>query len=314
MMRPELNAAQRSERCWGLDPGGREVDRCGRGKFRSHDRETQIGSYVVTLASPHWPYLKPLQIPKSMAPPPSQHLHIYYRSTGGDNRKDRPPYYSKMLCLQSFLRAYERVRHRASITFVNDGPMPDDRLAIMETWGKIVSFPGLGNSPSYRETLAMAVALPDDALVYFAEDDYLYTEPALEKLLDAFDTLPEVDYVTLFDHLDRYTRRDDSRRGYSRIFLAGGLHWRTVESTCMTFGARASKLKRDAWIHRLCTIPKTPRDRTIWRCAQGEKEFFWKFPKRTLIGPIPSLATHMDPEGLAPNVDWERVAGEVGEV
>ena len=98
-----------------------------------------------------------------------------------------------MLCLRSFLRAFDRVRDRAAITFVNDGPMPDDRLAIMEQWGRIVSFPGLGNSPSYRETLAMAVALPEDSLVYFAEDDYLYTEPALEKLLAAFGELPEVD-------------------------------------------------------------------------------------------------------------------------
>lgn len=243
----------------------------------------------------------------------SQPLHIFYRSTGGDNKKNRPPYYSKMLCLRSFLGAFEPVRGRAEITFVNDGPMPDDRLAIMERYGKIVSFPGLGNSPSYRETLALAVALPPDSLVYFAEDDYLYMPQALEKLLAAFDEIPAAEYVTLFDHMDRYTRSDDSRRGYSRLYLAGGLHWRTVESTCMTFGARVRTLQSDAWIHRLGTVPKTPRDRTIWRCTQGEKEFFWKFPKRTLVGPIPSLATHMDPEGLAPNVDWEAVAREVME-
>lgn len=243
--------------------------------------------------------------------PASSRLHIFYRSTGGDNKKNRPPYYSKMLCLRSFLRAFERVRDRADITFVNDGPMPDDRLDVMKQYGKIVSFPGLGNSPSYRETLAMAIKLPGDSLVYFAEDDYLYTAAALEKLLAAFDELPKVDYVTLYDHMDRYIRTDDSRRGYSRVYIAGGLHWRTVESTCMTFGARVNRLAGDAWIHRLGTIPKTPRDRTIWRCSQGEKGFFWKFPKRTLIGPIPSLATHMDPEGLSPNVDWEAVVAEV---
>ncbi len=43
-------------------------------------------------------------------------LHIFYRSTGGDNKKNRPPFYSKMLCLRSFLRAYAPVRGRASIT------------------------------------------------------------------------------------------------------------------------------------------------------------------------------------------------------
>lgn len=236
------------------------------------------------------------------------HLFILYRSTGGDNRKDRPPYYSKLLCLRSFLRAFERVRERASVTFVNDGPMPDNRPAIMAEWGQVVSFPGLGNSWSYRRALVMALALPEDSLVYFAEDDYLYTDAAFVKLLDVFEALPAVDYVTLFDNFDRYTRRDDARGGYSRVFLAGGLHWRTVESACMTYGARTARLKRDAWIHRLGTISNSPADRFIWRCAQGEKWFFWKFPKRTLVGPLPSLATHMHAPGLAPNVDWERVA------
>ena len=235
-------------------------------------------------------------------------LHVFYRSTGGDNRKDRPPYYSKMLCLRSFLQAIERVRDRVAITFVNDGPMPDDRLAIMQAWGRIVSFPGLGNSPSYRKTLELAVALPPGGLVYFAEDDYLYRADAFEKLLAAFEQLPGIDYVTLFDHNDRYIRHDDSRRGYSRVYLAGGTHWRTVESTCMTFGARVARLKADAWIHRVGTLPKTPRDRPIWRLTQGQKWYFWKFPKRTLISPMPSMATHMDPGGLAPNVDWEAVA------
>lgn len=238
-------------------------------------------------------------------------LHVFYRSTGGDNRKDRPPYYSKMLCLRSFLRAFAHVRDVADVTFVNDGPMPDDRLELMRAWGTVVPLPGLGNSRSYREVLALALALPGADLCYFAEDDYLYTEDAFTALLAVFDEIDAADYVTLFDHADRYNRRDDSRRGYSRVYVAGGIHWRTVESTCMTFGARVARLKSDAWIHRIGTAPKTPRDRDIWRCTLGEKWYAWKFPKRRLLSPMPSRATHMDPGGLAPIVDWERVAAEV---
>ncbi|HVZ41189.1 MAG TPA: hypothetical protein VHI13_18055 [Candidatus Kapabacteria bacterium] len=243
-------------------------------------------------------------------PSPRRHLYVLYRATGGDNPKNRPSYYSKMLCLKSFLRAFARVQHTASIVFFNDGPMPENRLAIERAWGEVVALAGIGNSPSYRVALSRALTLPEDAIVYFAEDDYLYTEAALERMLLAFEEIPRADYVTLFDHRDRYIRTDDSRRGYSRVFIGAGMHWRTVESTCMTFGARVSRLKRDAWIHRLGTAPRTPRDRHIWRLTLGEKWFLFKFPKRTLIAPIPSLATHMDPEGLGPNVDWERVARE----
>jgi len=239
------------------------------------------------------------------------HLHVLYRSTGGENQKGRPPFYSKTLCLGSFLRAFGRIRDRGSITFVNDGPMPEERTAVMEQWGTVVSLPGLGNSPSYREAIRMATELPDGELVYFAEDDYLYTEWALVKLLAAFDELPTVDYITLYDHLDRYRRKDDIRAGLSRMFLAGGHHWRTVDSTCMTYGARTERLKRDLWIQQLCTVPRTPRDRTLWRMVQGAGLFFWKLPKRRLIGPVPSLATHMDLYGMAPNVDWKKVAEAV---
>jgi hypothetical protein len=235
-------------------------------------------------------------------------LSILYRSTASENRKDRPPYYSKSLCLYSFLRAFTRVRQYATVTFINDGPLPEERQAVMHEWGSIVTLPGIGNSHSYRRALATAVALPVNSLVYLAEDDYLYTEDAFIQLREVFAALPHVDYVTLFDNIDRYIRSDDSRRGYSRVFIAGGLHWRTVESACMTFGARTARLKRDAWIHRLGSLSRSPADRLIWRCTLGEKWFFWKFPKRLLVGPLPSLATHMLTNALAPNVDWEQVA------
>ena len=49
-------------------------------------------------------------------------LRIIYRSYGGENMKDRPPYYGKTLALQSLLRAAEAVD--ADILFMNDGPHP----------------------------------------------------------------------------------------------------------------------------------------------------------------------------------------------
>jgi hypothetical protein len=235
-------------------------------------------------------------------------LVAVYRSTGPDHSRRRPLFFDKLNCLRSFLRAFSRVRSEREVVFVNDGPMPEDRLALMREWGRVVALPGLGNSSSYREALHLALAAPDDAIAYLAEDDYLYDDAALEKMAEAFAELPVVDYVTLYDHLDRYTRVDDARGGLSRVFIAGGHHWRTVESTCMTFGARVSRLRADAWAHRLCTIRRRPHDRPLWRLLQGQHVFFWKFPKRMVAGPVPSLATHMDALQLAPNVDWERAA------
>lgn len=238
-------------------------------------------------------------------------LHVFYRSTGGDKYPHRPPYFDKMVCLRSFLRSYRQVRADASLVFLNDGPMPEDRVALMERWGTVVQLPGLGNSPSFWEAIRRASALPQDAIVYFAEDDYLYLEPGLARMLAVFAERPEADYVTLYDHLDRYTRGDDARGGQSHVVLAGGQHWRGVESTCMTFAARVARLRADRWAVWL-TTRKTirPRDRRMWRLVQGLWPFPWKLPKRRLYGAIPGLATHLDRRSLSPFTDWAAVAGE----
>ncbi len=236
-------------------------------------------------------------------------LHVFYRSTGSDRFPRRPPYLDKLLCLRSFLASYRHVAAEAAITFVNDGPVPEDRLALMRRWGDIVALPGIGNGPSFRHCAALAAALPGDRVAYLCEDDYLHLEPALGRLLEVFDTVPAADYVTLYDHLDRYTRRDDADGGRSRILLAAGQHWRTVDSTCLTFGVRAARLKSDLWIVRACTMKKgRPADHLMWHVIQGRKLFAWKLPKRLLLGPMPSLATHMDTRALGPLVDWTKAA------
>lgn len=240
-------------------------------------------------------------------------LAVYYRSTGPDRFPRRPPYFDKLGCLRSFLLSVRHVKDRLSVTFVNDGPVPDDRAAVMANWGRVVQLAGIGNSPSFRETVRLALEQPDGTTAYFAEDDYLYVEPAFTRFLEVLDEAPWADYVTLFDHLDRYTRNADARGRPSREVDLAGQHWRTVESTCMTFGARVGKLRADRSIVRLCTIPRRrPKDHIMWQMLQGIGPFAWKVPKRTLVGPVPSLATHCDAAGLAPLVDWAGIAAAAG--
>ena len=45
---------------------------------------------------------------------------------------------------------------------------------------------------SFRETLQIALGLPDDEVVYMAEDDYLYMPNAFEILQNAFAALPTI--------------------------------------------------------------------------------------------------------------------------
>ncbi len=238
-------------------------------------------------------------------------LRVFYRSTGGDRFPRRPPYFDKLTCLRSFLRTFRRVAHAADVTFVNDGPVPDDRVALMQRWGEVVELGGIGNGPSFRYCAGQAAVLPDDTVAYLCEDDYLHVEAALPRLVEVFETVPEADYVSLYDHPDRYRRKDDAGGGRARVVLAAGQHWRTVDSTCLTFGVRPAKLRRDLWIVRGCTMRRgRPADHVMWRAIQGQKLFAWRFPKHLLLGPMPSLATHLDTNALAPMVDWTAVAAE----
>ena len=234
-------------------------------------------------------------------------LLVLCRSVGGDKSSGRPLFHSKIRCLHSLNRALQLSGITYEVEYLNDTVIPGDRLSVMEKTGRVTSLGGLGNSGSYRYALSRAVQSTSD-WVYFAEDDYLYCDDAFGVMWESLKAIPKCDYITLYDHPDRYTRSDDAAGGRSHLAWAAGRHWRTVESTCMTFAARRNALARDAWAHRLGTFPRTPRDREIWRLTLGLGKYCWKFPKRRLWSPMPSLATHMAASCMAYGVDWESVA------
>lgn len=236
-----------------------------------------------------------------------------YRTFDGDNAKPRPPYYSKLLAFQSFLLAWRRVESGRLIVAVNSPRLPAELAPLVEMYADDVRYiERPGNAECYKTVLSWSRELDDDSIVYHGEDDYLYHPDAFAELGAAVERLPSVDYFTLYDHRDRYIRSDDMRLGRPEfVSVAGNRHWRVVESTCMTYAARVGALKRDLTFHRLLSPRNLPHDRLLWRLTQGIGLFWWKFPKRTLVSPMPSLATHLDPDYLAPVVDWTALAAEV---
>lgn len=239
-------------------------------------------------------------------------LHVVYRSSGGGNRKNRPDFFDKDLCLASFRRALTLAGPSVKAVFLNDGPLPEERVEQMAAAGLVVPGEGMGNGGSYRRALDLALERSGAGdLVYLAEDDYLLLPDAFTVLLAATDAIPEADYFTLYDHPDRYRRTDDKDGGRSRVFLGGVRHWRSVESTCLSFAARVSALGEDRLLHLRVAEEEIPDDRALWRNLQG-LSFRGMLPggrpRRLLVSPIPALATHVETEHLSPLVDWDQVA------
>jgi len=235
-----------------------------------------------------------------------------YRLYPGEGCKSRPLFYSKELALKSFIEAYRAVDHdKRLIMVVDSNDLSKNMHEIVCGEAESTLFlGGIGNSNSYMKTLDYVESADNVDYFYLSEDDYLYRPNAFLEFVDVMNSIVSPDYVTLYDHPHRYMGSDNRTYFYGeKIFVAGRHHWRTVESTCMTFGGRISALRADIGIHRSLSHNKqNPRDRQIWYKTLGIGRYFWRFPKRLLIGPIPSLATHMEDKFLAPTVDWNSVS------
>ena len=273
-------------------------------------------------------------------------LHAFYRVSPAANRKPRPPWFSKRRALRSFLGALEAAGPGTTVTFVADGGVPGELADLVRDAGPVVQVRG-GDAPrSYRALLPVARAQAHpDALVWLAEDDYLYRPEALLRLRQAADAMPDVDYLGLYApdntawHSDH--RSQPGRRGGAEPREVEGATWVRAWDSTSTFGLRAAALRRDAALLALCSRTGGPWDNTTVTTVQGVPSYAWRHlyadlylrPTRAsasrVVGrpllrglanlgalgasarwyrPAVSLATHAESAYLAPGTHWDELA------
>ena len=268
---------------------------------------------------------------------------MVYRSHGGENAKDRPDWYSKLLGLQSFCLAVQALRDQRpaagpEVVFLNDGPIPPERAELMAAWGDPVTIQAGSNRRSYLTGVGLARRRGWGAadLVLLAEDDYLWRPEALVSLVDAA--------------ADPRSAGADYLTPYGEAVPDDGLpaRWAPLESTTSTFAARVGALREDERLLQLCAYSGGNFDHTTCLTLQGRARFSprelvehhppapgtpaWKAGaraayltalrtavnlrsvrrpsrRRTLLGPAPALATHMETGWIAPG-PWERIAAD----
>jgi len=131
------------------------------------------------------------------------------------------------------------------------------------------------------------LAREQDLDIYFAESDYVYQEGSGLKLLDG---LKETGLVSPYDHLDHY------KTSYvPKLKLINNYHWRSAENNTMTW-AVSNKLFKD---HYDIFYKYGYLDKEVWDDLRAKGH--------ELFVPIPSLATHMVTNALAPQVQWEEI-------
>lgn len=247
-------------------------------------------------------------------------LKILYRLSGKENLAHRPQWYTKALCLKSFLQTLTEVKIPCTKILLMDHssrlekPLLDQVLRAQESGFVIEKTLVPGNCPSYLQALDLAIVETHE-LVLFAEDDYLWRRNAVHDLINAFDEVEIADYITPYDHPARYGKTEDSpdfMHWCNEIYCTTYSHFMPHESTCMTYMAKTQVLREDEKWHRLFsdTSRNAPADRKLFRFLQGLGGYNPP-SSRLLLGPIPSLATHAHLPYLAPIINWDAIASEI---
>ena len=96
--------------------------------------------------------------------------------------------------------------------------------------------PSIGNQATYAKQYEILLNQQDADYLYFSEDDYIYQSNAFAAMAE-FLSQNEVDFVTPLDHPDRYNHALGNKGPLRKetIRTSRHCHWRTAESSCMTF-------------------------------------------------------------------------------
>ena len=132
--------------------------------------------------------------------------------------------------------------------------------------------------------------------IYLLENDYLHDYDWIYFVNQLITSDVPFDYISLYDHADKYPFRQGfhemHKNLFSKIYVAGDRHWRTVPSTCYSFIVSAKKFKEDIGI-----LESDLMDHQMFAELENKG--------RILLSPIPGLATHCMTNLLSPSIDWE---------
>ncbi|MBI5806388.1 glycosyltransferase family 2 protein [candidate division TA06 bacterium] len=195
---------------------------------------------------------------------------------------------------------------------------------------EIVRVNGVGNKETFKKQIELLLSQNQSETIYFAEDDYLYLPNSIVHMVDYLNNVENVDFISVYDHLDLYTYELHKHNNYLQLF--GDHHWRTANSTCLTFITKKKILEQtkkvflsystgnlDAslWIsltkHKLNVVKCLFyyfTDIEMFRIIAKAWYYCWPYilfgKRRKLWIPIPALGTHVEKKYLAPTINWKK--------
>jgi len=179
----------------------------------------------------------------------------------------------------------------STITMLKDNGAEDIRIT------------SLGNSGSMKYSYEICYTeFTDEDIVYFTDDDFLYLPEPEKYIMEGLET---ADYVSLYDHLDKYINHGQNpfiRNGgeITKVVLTKSTHWKFPNSIGMVVATKVKTLKEDKellWKYNFSGIISDSFRTTLALIESGRK----------IITPIPGRATACDLYP-SPLIRWKEVA------
>jgi hypothetical protein len=223
-------------------------------------------------------------------------IHILYRhyNISGNDGKNRPEWFDFQKCFINLLNTIND--DRVNIHVVMDGKARHNWIGNYQKFYTLHEIQAGDDHSSFKQTweIAKTLDIKDNDLIYFLENDYLHVDGWVDKVVDLFSTYNNLNYVSLYDHNDKYflSMYEDL---VSKIFTSETHHWRTTPSTCGSFIISKNIFEEDFIDH---TTIKGDHNKFL-HLNQTKNRF--------VLTPIPGLSTHCMEGLMSPTINWSKI-------
>lgn len=225
-------------------------------------------------------------------------LRIFYRhyNISGNDSKRSLHWFDYESCFKNLLSTING-DDRIELHVIMDGNIKTNWINAYSDQFTLHEITAGNDYNSFLQTYSYAnsISTKDDDLFYFLENDYLHVNGWVDKVFELFSTYTGLDYISLYDHNDKYFLADYESL-VSKIFTTNSHHWRTTPSTCGTYIINKKIFLEDY-------------DVPFKMVGDHHKFIFLNQTKgRFVFTPIPGLSTHCMGGLLSPTINWEQYA------
>jgi hypothetical protein len=227
---------------------------------------------------------------------------ILYRISNNSYDKLKPDYLTKESTFNNFINIFKD----HDIYVIADNVNEELYVFLKKFLNRITLIrTSLSNAGAFMFAVKYAIDnFKNEDIVYFAEDDYMYTSNAPAIIMEGLEL---GDYSSGYDHPDKYINKDEggnpfiSLNGEQTVLMrTKNSHWKFTNSTCMTFASRVKTIKEDYDIYYKYCNGTHPHDFAMFT------ELINNYNRR-LVTPIPGVSTHGVVGYYSPFIEWENI-------